>query len=84
MTPWARRVTHRKAGAGRKDAIHGAINATYQEAVWRLRDGPFSSVADRLHRFAVTELAPKERRHWYNGSVGGSFVEDAGVPPLSE
>lgn len=72
------------AAVGRKDAIHGAINSAYQEAVRRRGDGPFSPVADRLQRFVVTELGPKERRHWYNGSVGGSFVESAGVPPLPE
>jgi hypothetical protein len=72
------------AAAGRKEAICDAINLAYQEAVRRLDHGPFSPVADRLQRFVVTELGPKERRHWYNGSVGGSFVEGAGVPPLPE
>lgn len=72
------------AAAGRKDDIHGAINSAYREAVRRLGDGPCRPVAERLQRFVVTEVAPQERRHWYSGSVGGSFVETAGVPPLPE
>lgn len=72
------------AAAGRKDAIHGAINSAYREAVRRLGDGPSRPVADRLQRFVVTELAPQERRHWYNGVVGGTFTEGAEVPPLPQ
>lgn len=66
-----------------RDALHRAINSAYQEALKRLGDGRCRPVADRLQRFVVTEIAPQERRHWYNGGIGGTFVEFGG-PPLAE
>lgn len=72
------------AAAGRKDAIHAAMNLAYQEAVRRLGNGPFSPVGDRLQRFVITELGPQDRRHWYNGTVGAMFAESAGIPPLPQ
>jgi hypothetical protein len=52
--------------------------------VRRLGDDSFKPVADRLQRFIVTELAPHERRHWYNGTVGAAFTEGGDIPPLPE
>lgn len=74
----------RVAVAGWRDALERAINSAYQEAVRRLGGGPCRPVADRLQRFVVTEVAPQERRHWFNVSIGGTFVEVGGGPPLSE
>ena len=70
--------------AGWRDALDRAINTAYAEAMRRLGSGPFSPVADRHQRFIVTELAPQERRHWYNGTVGTTFAECAGIPPLPQ
>jgi len=72
------------SAAGRKEAIHTAINLAYKEALLRLGEGLFAPVADRLQRFVVTELAPQARRHWYNGTVGATFAEGAGIPPLPQ
>jgi hypothetical protein len=72
------------AAAGREDAISEAINSAYREALQRLGNGPFNPVADRLQRFIVTEIAPRERRHWFSGNLGDPFVQGGGVPPLPE
>lgn len=72
------------AAAGRKDDIHGAINSAYQEAVRRLGVSQCRPDATRLQRFVVTELGPEHPRHWYNGGVGGTFIEGGEVPLLPE
>ncbi len=72
------------AAVGRKDAIHTAMNTAYHEAARRLGNGLTSPVADRIHRFIVTELGPNERRHWYHGVIGGDFSETVGTWTVPE
>ena len=72
------------AAAGRRDAIQAAMNTAYHEAVGRLGNGLSRPAADRLHRFVVTELGPNERRHWYQGDIGGDFSEKIGAWALPE
>lgn len=71
--------------AGRNDALHKAMNTTYQEAVRRLTCNVWSNPAiDRRHRFVVTELGPSERRHWYHKGVGNTFATTTEMQPVSE
>ena len=70
----------RVAVAGWREAIERAINSAYREAGRRLGDGLSRPVADRTQRFVVMEIAPQERRHWYNGTIGGPFAEVSGMP----
>ncbi len=67
------------AMAGKKDAVHQAMNTAYREAILRLGTGFAKPAIDREHRFIVTELGPNERRHWFHGSSGGNFVEKTGA-----
>jgi hypothetical protein len=72
------------ATAGRRDAIHSAMNTAYQEAVLRLGNGLSRPAPERPHRFVVTELGPNERRHWYHGDIGGDFSEKIGTWTVPE
>lgn len=68
------------SSGGRRRSFHNSMNNAYVEAIGRLAQNPSStSPVNRMRRLIVTELAPTERRHWYN-DANTEFVEVPSLP----